>query len=80
MLRLGIPCLEAVDAAPIRNEFPEYSLGGIPDLVSTWSMWWWNQKHVAKLPVSVMNRESPVGTWIPGFYQCKGIDNLYREF
>lgn len=35
-------------------------LGAIPDLDKTWWKWWWNQKCVANLPVSVTNR----GSWV----------------
>ena len=39
MMLSGMPCLEAVEAAPMRNECPENWSGGIPDLASTERMW-----------------------------------------
>jgi len=42
----------------MRNEWPEYDAGGMPDLAKTLQKWWRNQDRVVPFPV--INR----GSWV----------------
>ncbi len=63
MVWSGIPCLEAVEVAPMRKEWPENSSGEIPDFDRTCQRWWWNQRSEAKLVGFALFEVESEGVW-----------------